>query len=127
MTRSTRHLLALFVTGLLAALPLAATVAIFWWAASLAMRWLGPESAVGSLLVGIGLGVTGSEIVAYLLGVALVAGLIVLLGAFVRRLAFDLRDVDLRLVRLAGACAVEGEDRQEGEADDGADVLVHHA
>ena len=30
LRRSTRHLLHLFVTGLLAALPLAATVAIVW-------------------------------------------------------------------------------------------------
>ena len=94
----------LFVTGLLAALPLAATVAIFWWAASLAVRWLGPDSAVGSVLVSIGLGVTGSEIVAYLLGVALVAGLIVLLGAFVQtglqRSAAPLLDAVLRRIPL---------------------------
>jgi len=84
MTRTKRHLLSLFVTGLLAALPLAATVAVFWWAASLVVRWLGPGSAVGSVMVQIGLGVTGSEIVGYLFSVALIAGLIVLLGAFVQ-------------------------------------------
>ena len=38
MKRTPRHLLSLFVTGLLAALPLAATIAIFWWAASLIVR-----------------------------------------------------------------------------------------
>jgi len=83
MKRSAAHLLRLFVAGLLAALPLAATVFVFWWAAATLIRWLGPESKVGSLLVAIGLGVTGSEIVGYLIGVALVALAILLLGAVV--------------------------------------------
>jgi uncharacterized membrane protein len=102
MTRTTRHLLSLFVTGLLAALPLAATVAIFWWAASLVVRWLGPGSALGSVLVKIGLGVTGSEIVGYLVGVALLAGLVIGLGAFVQtrlqRSASTLLDALLRRI-----------------------------
>lgn len=77
------HLLRLFVTGLLAALPLAATLAIFAWAAALLLRWLGPHSAVGSLLVAIGVGVTGSEVVGYLIGIGLVAAALVGLGALV--------------------------------------------
>lgn len=83
MKRSAAHLLRLFVAGLIAALPLAATVFVFWWAAATLIRWLGPDSRVGSLLVAIGLGVTGSEIVGYLIGVALVALAILLLGAVV--------------------------------------------
>jgi len=83
MTRAPKHLLRLFVTGLLAALPLAATLAIFAWAISLLLRWVGPQSAVGSLLGSVGLGVTGSEIVGYLIGVAIVLGAILLLGALV--------------------------------------------
>ena len=63
MKRAHTHLLRLFVTGALAALPLAATVAIFAWAASVLYRWLGPDSVVGSLLVAVGLGVTGSEVI----------------------------------------------------------------
>ena len=55
MKTATRHVLKLFVTGLLAALPLAATVAVFWWALSLLVRWLGPDSKVGSVLAAIGL------------------------------------------------------------------------
>jgi uncharacterized membrane protein len=83
MTRASRHLLRLFVTGLLAALPLAATIAIFAWAISLLLRWLGPNSAFGNLLGSVGLGVTGSEIVGYLIGVAIILGAILLLGALV--------------------------------------------
>ena len=102
MKRTPRHLLSLFVTGLLAALPLAATIAIFWWAASLIVRWLGPGSAVGSVLVKVGLGVTGSEVVGYLFSVAVIAGAIVLLGAFVQaglqRSAAPILDAILRRI-----------------------------
>jgi uncharacterized membrane protein len=68
----------MFVTGLLAAHQNTATVA-----ASVLIRWLGPDSVVGGVMVAIGLGVTGSEIVGYLIGVALVALAIVALGGMV--------------------------------------------
>ncbi len=83
MSRTSAHLLRLFVTGLLAALPLAATVGLFWWAASVLLSWVGPNSAVGSVLKALGLGGGGSEVVGYLIGLALVAGAIVMLGALV--------------------------------------------
>ncbi len=86
MQRLPRHLLRLFVTGLLAALPLAATVAIFAWAFALLRRWIGPSSPVGELLGQIGLGVAESEIVGYVLGLTIIVlgilglGLLVELG-----------------------------------------------
>lgn len=83
MKRTSADLLRVFVAGLLAALPLAATVFVFWWAVSTLIRWLGPNSAIGSLLVRVGLGVTGSEIVGYLIGAALVVALIFGLGLLV--------------------------------------------
>jgi uncharacterized membrane protein len=83
MTPSHSRVLRIFVTGLLAALPLAATIAIFWWAANLLLRWLGPQSAVGQLLSAFGLGVTGSEIAGYALGIGLVALAIFALGLLV--------------------------------------------
>lgn len=83
MKTTTSHLLRIFIAGLLAALPLAATVAVFWWGASLLIRWLGPESAVGSVLVQVGLGVTGSEVVGYLIGVGIILAAIFLLGLLV--------------------------------------------
>jgi uncharacterized membrane protein len=85
MKTASTHLLRTFVTGALAALPLAATVFVFWWAVSLLWRWLGPGSAVGSVLSGIGLGVSGSEFVGYLMGLAIVALAILLLGVFIER------------------------------------------
>jgi uncharacterized membrane protein len=72
VTRATRHLLRLFVTGLLAALPLAATVAVFAWAISLLLQWVGPRSAFGELLGGVGVGI--------IIGAILLLGLLVELG-----------------------------------------------
>ncbi len=84
MNLPARTLLRIFLTGALAALPLAATVLIFVWAANVLIRWLGPESAIGRLLVSIGLGVGGSEVVGYALGVAIVAVAIFGLGLLIQ-------------------------------------------
>lgn len=83
MKATAAHLLRVFLAGLLAALPLAATVFVFWWGATTLIRWLGPDSAVGSVLVQVGLGVTGSEIVGYLIGVGLIVTAIFALGLIV--------------------------------------------
>jgi uncharacterized membrane protein len=84
MTRTSRHLLNTFVTGLLAALPLAATILILVWGARLVVAYVGPESLIGRGLVYIGLGITGSEVVGYAIGVAVVVAAIYLLGLLVR-------------------------------------------
>jgi uncharacterized membrane protein len=68
MKRTHAHLLRVFVAGLLAALPLAATVLVLWWAVGLLLQWVGPGSAFGTALGAFGLGVTGSELVGYLIG-----------------------------------------------------------
>ena len=73
-----------FITGLLAALPLAMTLAAIVWIAELIHRFLGPQSAFGKLLGSIGLRFVASEIVAYLIGVILTLLLIYLLGLFVQ-------------------------------------------
>src|SRR5690606_29355722 len=46
-----RELSKIFVTGLLAALPLAATVVIVVWGARLIVGWVGPGSLIGNVLV----------------------------------------------------------------------------
>ena len=83
MKTTARHLLRIFVTGALAALPLAVTVAIFVWLARLLHEFLGPGSLIGGLLVDIGLGVGSSELVGYLFGVATVLAAIFALGLVV--------------------------------------------
>jgi uncharacterized membrane protein len=77
-------MLRIFITGLLAALPLAATILIFVWGARLLYGWVGPGSLVGNLLVSIGLGVTGSEVAGYGIGVLIVIALIFALGLLVQ-------------------------------------------
>jgi uncharacterized membrane protein len=77
-------MLRIFITGLLAALPLAATILIFVWGARLLYGWVGPGSMIGHLLVAIGLGVAGSEVAGYLLGVLIVVLLIFALGLLVQ-------------------------------------------
>jgi uncharacterized membrane protein len=77
MKEPTARALRIFLTGLLAALPLVATVAVFWWLASFVFSWLGPDSAIGQVLVAVGFGVSGSEFIGYLIGMG-----VVLLGIF---------------------------------------------
>lgn len=84
MTRHARHLLQTFVTGLLAALPLAATVLVFVWAARLLVDLVGPSSFIGRGFKALGLGVTGSEIAGYLIGVAVTVAAVFGLGLFVQ-------------------------------------------
>lgn len=84
MTRTARHLLNVFVTGALAALPLAATVLILVWTVRLLFEYLGPESLVGRALIRIGLGVSGSEFLGYTIGVAVVLATVFLLGLVVQ-------------------------------------------
>lgn len=83
MNRPAAHLLRVFVTGLLAALPLAATIAIVWWTLDLLNRWVGPQSLVGRGMVALGLGITGSEVIGYLLGIGFVMAALFALGLLV--------------------------------------------
>jgi len=84
MRRTGRHLLNVFVTGALAALPLAATLLIFVWGARVVVEYVGPQSLVGGVLLRIGLGITGSEVVGYAIGVLAVMLAIFLLGLLVQ-------------------------------------------
>lgn len=84
MTRTRRHLVNVFITGLLAALPLAATLLILVWGARVVVEYIGPQSLVGGLLLRIGLGITGSEVVGYSIGALTVLLAIFLLGLVVQ-------------------------------------------
>lgn len=78
-----KDILRTFLTGVLAILPLAATLTLLVWAWQLLAAWLGPESLFGSILVAIGVSVTRSESVGYFLGLLLLAALIYGLGLLV--------------------------------------------
>lgn len=84
LKRSLRKLSRTFLTGLLAALPLVATLAVFVWMARLLYAWLGPYSLVGQLFVAMGLGLAGSEVAGYFLGILIVAGGVFGLGLLVQ-------------------------------------------
>jgi uncharacterized membrane protein len=78
-----RHLLRTFVTGLLTVLPLVATLVLLGWVASLLLRFVGPGSWLGHALGRLGLQLTDSEPLAYLLGLALVLVIVYMLGLLV--------------------------------------------
>jgi uncharacterized membrane protein len=72
-----------FIAGFLAALPLIVTVAISAWLLTFISGYIGPNSRVGQLIASLGLGVTTSNVAAYLAGLAIVALAIYLLGLLV--------------------------------------------
>jgi uncharacterized membrane protein len=78
------HTTRTFLTGLLFALPLAATIAVFVAGARVLYGWLGPGSFVGGLLSSLGLGVTGSEVAGYGIGVGIVMAAVYALGLLVQ-------------------------------------------
>jgi uncharacterized membrane protein len=78
-----KHPVRTFLTGLLALLPLAATLLLLTWALQFLFSYLGPGSQVGRLLTYVGLGVTESELVGYLLGLLLLLVLVYVMGLLV--------------------------------------------
>ena len=96
-----------FIAGLLAVLPVALTVAVIVWVASVVDQFIGPHSAVGRLLVSIGLTVVETKIAAYLIGIVFVLSAIYVLGLLVqaglqRRLQVFVDDL-LRRIPLVGS------------------------
>jgi uncharacterized membrane protein len=80
-----KHPIRTFITGLLALLPLAATLLLLTWVWQFLSKYLGPGSGVGQLLTSVGLGVTESELVGYLLGLLLVVVIVYVFGLLVER------------------------------------------
>jgi uncharacterized membrane protein len=80
-----KHPFRTLLTGVLALLPLAATLLLLSWLLSFLSLWLGPGSAFGQMLTGIGLGLTESEVIGYLLGLLLVVVLVYAFGLMVER------------------------------------------
>ncbi len=72
-----------FIAGLIALLPIAATIAIVAWIGSFIFGFLGPNSVFGAFLTSLGFGLVRSPFLAYLIGLLIVAGAVYLLGAVV--------------------------------------------
>jgi uncharacterized membrane protein len=69
-----------FISGFLVLLPLAVTIIVIIWVGTFIYAYLGPESAIGRILISIGFGLSDSPVAAYGLGAVIVIGLIYLLG-----------------------------------------------
>jgi uncharacterized membrane protein len=68
------------IAGFLVLLPLVLTIAVIVWVGSFIYAYLGPDSAVGRILISIGFNFSDSPAAAYALGAVVVVGLIYLLG-----------------------------------------------
>ncbi|MDX9843203.1 MAG: DUF502 domain-containing protein [Aquabacterium sp.] len=97
MKRSLRQLTRTFVTGLLAALPLFVTAAVFIWLGQLLYAWLGPSSLVGKVFVSLGIGLSGSVMLGYVLG-----AFIIVMGVFALGLLVE-AELQRGLARLVNA------------------------
>jgi uncharacterized membrane protein len=69
-----------FLAGFLVLLPLVVTIAVIVWVGTFIYAYVGPESAIGRVLISIGFGLSDSPFAAYALGAVIVVGLIYLLG-----------------------------------------------
>ncbi len=101
------YIVTTFITGVVAVLPLVVTAAVVIWISGIVKDYLGPQAAVGRLLQMMGLKVSGSEALAYVigwlmvLGVIFAVGLVVELGA--RRFLEDKIDGIAKKVPLLGS------------------------
>jgi len=77
-----RRLGHIFLSGLLALLPLVLTIALVGWLAAFLASYLGPNSIIGRMLTTVGLSVGSAEGAPYLLGVVLSLAAIFVLGFF---------------------------------------------
>jgi uncharacterized membrane protein len=69
-----------FLTGLLAMLPLAATLLICAWCIGVLLKWLGPDSWLGYGLSRLGIKVGDSVLVGYVLGFGIFVAVVLILG-----------------------------------------------
>ena len=90
----------IFLTGLIAALPLLLTIFVVAWLLSLINRYFGPSSGFGRLLGSLGFGGNVSELVSYLIGLGLIVAAIYALGLVVHsRLGAWIAELFDRLIR----------------------------
>ncbi|HWK38081.1 MAG TPA: DUF502 domain-containing protein, partial [Hyphomicrobium sp.] len=74
----------IFITGLIAALPLLLTIFVTAWLLSLLNQYLGPSSGFGRLLGSVGFGAGTSELASYLIGLGIIIAAIYALGLVVQ-------------------------------------------
>ena len=72
-----------FIAGFLVVLPLAVTITVIVWVGTFIYAYLGPDSAIGRILISIGFNFSSSPAAAYALGAVVVIGMVYLLGLLV--------------------------------------------
>lgn len=78
-----RRIVRIFLAGLLALLPLTATIAVTIWLVRFAVEYIGPESMVGGVLTSIGLSIDDQALLPYLGGLAVIFFVVFLFGLLV--------------------------------------------
>lgn len=77
------RLVRIFLSGALALLPIMVTVIVTAWVGSLIASFAGPGSLLGTIITSLGLNLSGSSHIAYLIGLGIIVGMIFLLGLLV--------------------------------------------
>ena len=103
-----------FLAGIIAILPVVITVAVVAWVGSFVSRFLGPSTAVGQALQGLGFRFATNATVAYAVGAAFVLALIFVVGVVVEAGAKNLlqRFLDAILQRIPIISSVYGTSKQ---------------
>ncbi len=78
-----RRIVRIFLAGLLALLPLTATVAVTIWLVRFAVEYIGPDSLFGGMLTSIGLTIDEQALLPYLGGLAVIFFVVFLFGLLV--------------------------------------------
>jgi uncharacterized membrane protein len=73
----------IFLSGILALLPIMVTVVVTAWVASLVASYAGPGSFVGNLITSLGLNISRSSTIAYFFGLGIILCIIFVLGLLV--------------------------------------------
>ncbi len=87
------RIIRIFLSGVLALLPIMVTVFVTAWVGSLVAGYAGPGSVLGNLITSLGLNISSSSTIAYFLGLAIILGVIFVLGL---ARGVGLADVDLQ-------------------------------
>ena len=74
------RIIRIFLSGVLALLPIMVTVIVTAWLGSLVVSYAGPGSFFGNLVASLGLNISGSSTIAYFIGLGIILGIMFLLG-----------------------------------------------
>ena len=77
------RIIRIFLSGVLALLPIMVTVIVTAWVGSLIARFAGPGSFLGNIITSLGLNLSGSSTIAYFIGLGIILSVIFLLGLLV--------------------------------------------